>query len=90
MALSPVPQSPRHTLLPMEDGTADPTERFYAGEDVEGANGTYRLTNQHHVIGDSDDEIDGKEAGRDDTNIDRRDRWPSTEEHQELIVSDSR
>ena len=90
MALSTAPQSPRHTLLPMEDGTAHPTERLYAEEDVEGANGTYRLSNQHHVIGDSDDEFDGKEAGGDDSNIDRRDRRPSTEEHQELLVNDSR
>lgn len=87
MALPPVPLSPRHALLPSDEGPAPPLDRLSDEDDADGANDTYRLANQHHVIGDSDDEIDNRD---DDAETTRRDRHLQMEEHQELLASGNR
>ena len=86
MSLAPIAQSPRHALLPMEDGPAQRSERLFDEAGEEDEDGVYRLTNQHHIIGDSDDEMEP----RVDSSVDRRDRRPVIAEHRKLLVSDHR
>lgn len=86
MALPPVPQSPRHALLPMEEGEPPALDRRYVEDDAEGAGDTYPLANQHHVIGDSDDEGDDTI----DADNSRHKQRSSREKHQELLAGGNR
>jgi hypothetical protein len=86
MALPPVQHSPRHALLPLDEGEAIAHDRRYGEDDREDTGNNYPLANQHHVIGDSDDEGDGIN----DADISRHNQRSSREEQQELLVGGNR
>lgn len=88
MELPPDHHLPQEPLLPTTNMETPVRSRRYDEEGPEDEdNDAYRLTNQHHVIGDSDEEV---ERIDDDDLADRKAARHSGEERHELLGSDDR
>lgn len=79
MELPPKHHLPQDPLLPTSQMDVPSRGRRYDEEDQENA---YHLTNQHHVIGDSDEEVERIDI---DVLAEGKLSRPSGEERQELL-----
>lgn len=87
MELPPDHHLPQEPLLSSANMETPVRDQRYDEEDREDEIGdAYRLTNQHHVIGDSDEEV---ERIDDNGLADRKGARHSGEERRELLGSDN-
>lgn len=79
---------PPHSILPISAENEDlvPRDRRYDEDHEDDMNEAYRLTNQHHVIGDSDEEVERMN----ETAADDKASQQLAEERRELLAMDGR
>lgn len=88
MELPPDHHLPQEPLLPTANMDGLPTDRRYDEDDLDNdLNDVYRLMNQHHVIGDSDEEV---ERIKDDVLPEHKIARQSGEESRELLGGNDR